>query len=31
VKWNKRGLPVMIGTCLVASILYYIMFSMLGY
>jgi Na+/H+ antiporter NhaD/arsenite permease-like protein len=29
--WNKRGLPVMIGTCLVASILYYIMFSLLGF
>lgn len=26
--WNRRGLPVMIGTCLVASILYVILFTL---
>ncbi len=24
--WNKRGLPVMLGTCLVASVLYIVFF-----
>lgn len=27
--WNKRGLPVMIGTCIIASILYVILFTAL--
>lgn len=28
--WNKRGLPVMIGTCLIASILYILLFNWLS-
>ena len=27
--WNKKGLPVMLGTCLVASILYILLFNWL--
>lgn len=28
--WNKRGLPVMLGTCLVASVFYVLFFNLLG-
>ncbi len=28
--WNKKGLPVMLGTCLAASILYFLFFSWLS-
>lgn len=28
--WNKRGLPVMLGTCLMASLLYILFFGWLG-
>jgi Na+/H+ antiporter NhaD/arsenite permease-like protein len=30
IVWNKRGLPVMIGTTLVASLCYFLFFSYLG-
>ena len=28
--WNKRGLPVMLGTCLIASVLYVLLFDFIS-
>jgi Na+/H+ antiporter NhaD/arsenite permease-like protein len=29
--WNKRGLPIMLGTCLIASVLYVIFYGLISH